>query len=147
VLGDARLRLREAPDKAYGLLVLDAFTSDAVPVHLLTREAVVEYFAKLRPGGLLTCHISNLYVDLEPVLANIAANLGYVGYVQIDDQLSNEELRRGKSPSTWLVMASSAEALEPLLRSGRWHPCRTRPELGVWTDDQSNLLSVVRWMK
>ena len=144
VLGDARLKLREAPDKTYGLLVLDAFSSDAIPVHLLTKEAIVEYFAKLRSTGVLACHISNLHVDLEPVLANIATDLGYVAYIQDDHRLSFEERRRGKNPSTWLVIAPSEETLEPVLRSGPWRPCRPRPTLGVWTDDQSNLLSAVR---
>lgn len=147
ILGDARLRLREAPDQAYSLLVLDAFTSDSIPVHLLTREAISEYFSKLRPGGLLACHISNEYVDLEPVLGNIAADLGCVAWVQHDHQLSGEERRRGKNPSTWLVMASSAATLQPLLRPGLWSPCQTLPKLGVWTDDQSNLLSIMRWRK
>lgn len=143
VLGDARLRLREAPDNTYGLLVLDAFTSDAIPVHLLTREAISEYLTKLRPGGLLAFHISNQFIDFEPVLANIAVETGCVAYIQADERLLPEESKRGKNPSRWVVLASSVESLERLLASGRWQPCKPQPNLGVWTDDQSNLLSVM----
>lgn len=144
VLGDARLKLRDAPSNAFGLLVLDAFTSDAIPVHLLTKEAIAEYFSKLHPDGIIACHISNQFVDLEPVLANIAADIGCVAYIQNDDRLLMEERRRGKNPSRWVVLAASEAALKNLLLKGPWVPCRTRPELGIWTDDQSNLLSVIR---
>ncbi len=147
ILGDARLRLREAADHAYGLLVLDAFTSDSIPVHLLTKEALKEYFSKLRPGGLLAFHISNNYLNLEAVLGNIAADMGHVSYVQYDDRLSEEEHRLGKFASVWLVVAASTTALEPVLDSGLWRPCRLLPDVGVWTDDQSNVLSVIRWKR
>lgn len=143
VLGDARLRLRDAADQSYGLLVLDAFTSDAIPVHLLTQEALTEYFTKLRPGGLIACHISNRFVDLEPVLANIADRIGCVAYIQNDERLQREELRRGKTPSRWIVLTQSGDALDRLVETGRWKPCRTQPSVGVWTDDQSNLLTVM----
>ena len=143
VLGDARLKLCDALEN-YGLLLLEAFTSDAIPVHLLTKEAIVEYFAKLQPTEVMACHISNLHVDLEPVLANIDSDLGDVADVQEDHRLSFDERRRGKNPSSWLVIALPQDTLELVLRSGPWLPCRPRPTLGVWTDDQSNLLSAVR---
>ena len=147
ILGDARLKIRESADGNYGLLVLDAFTSDAIPVHLLTKEAVAEYFTKLKPGGILACHISNQFVDLEPVLANIAEDLGCVAYIFNDDHPVAEELRRGKHASRWVVLASSTTPLDKLLASGHWQPCQTRPELGVWTDDQSNLLRIMSWKR
>ncbi|MCX7423941.1 MAG: fused MFS/spermidine synthase [Planctomycetia bacterium] len=145
VLGDARLRLRDAADRSFGLLVLDAFSSDAIPVHLLTKEAVVEYHSKLRSDGLLAFHISNNYLDLEPVLANLAADLGYECLVQNDDRLSKPEQQLGKFASNWLVMGTTAENLRPLQDSGRWRPGKTRPQVPVWTDDQSNVLSIIRW--
>ncbi len=147
ILGDARLRLREADDASYGLIVLDAFTSDAIPVHLLTKDAVSEYLTKLSPGGVLAFHISNLYVDLEPVLANLAEELQLVAYIQDDHRLVEEERKRGKQASTWMILARSADDLEPVLKSDRWRPARTRPELGVWTDDRSNLLGALRWIQ
>lgn len=140
VLGDARLKLRESPDAAYSLLVLDAFTSDCVPVHLLTREAISEYVRKLRPDGVMAFHISNNYIDLEPILASAARELGLVAFIQRDTKLSEDEARRGKSQSIWLIMAASEVPLRPTLGRGRWQPCRDNGNAGFWTDDQSSLL-------
>jgi hypothetical protein len=144
-IGDARLRLREAPAQAYGLLILDAFTSDSVPVHLITREAVSLYLSKLQPHGLLVFNISNQYVDLEPFLANIAADLGLVACIQVEYQIAEAEEKLGKKGSTWLVMARATEDLKPLLTDGRWRPCQPNPKPGIWTDDRSNLFRAVRW--
>lgn len=140
VLGDARLKLREAPDAKYGMLVLDAFTSDSVPVHLLTREAIGEYLEKLKPEGILVFHISNNYVNLEPVLASAGHDLGLVTFIQRDVRLSPEESRRGKNPSIWLMMSRSLDPLQPILRNGRWQECRGQQDNNAWTDEQSNLL-------
>lgn len=145
LLGDARLKLREADPNRFGLLVLDAFTSDAVPVHLLTREAIEEYLTKLADGGLLAVHISNRYVDFEPVLANAAESLGCAAYIRVDADVTPEELQLGKKGSTWVVIAPRPESLAPVLKGGRWRPCQTNPRLGVWTDDRSHLLSLLRW--
>lgn len=145
VLGDARLRMREAPDASFGLIVLDAFTSDSIPVHLLTKEAIVEYVRKLRPDGLLACHISNSYLNLEGVLANIANDLKFPCVVQYDDTMTREETLLGKAHSIWLVISPTESALQPIQGSGRWRKSRTRSEIGVWTDDYSNLLSVIHW--
>jgi spermidine synthase len=82
VLGDGRLRLREVPDGAYDLLIVDAFSSDAIPAHLLTREAVREYHRALTPDCLLVLHISNRYLDLKPVVGNLAADAGLVARYQ-----------------------------------------------------------------
>ena len=78
VVGDARLRLRDAPDGGYGLIVLDAFSSDAIPMHLLTREALRLYRDKLADGGLIAFHISNRYLDLAPVLGALARDAGLI---------------------------------------------------------------------
>ena len=82
VVGDGRLRLEEAPDAAYDLIVLDAFSSDAVPVHLLTQEAFDLYASKLSPGGAIMVHVSNRYLDLEPVVAASADHLGWTTSVR-----------------------------------------------------------------
>src|SRR4029079_9593971 len=76
VLGDARLQLQNAPDHHYGLIVLDAFNSDAIPVHLLTQEAIDLYTSKLATGGMLAFHISNRSLRLDSVLANLAKHIG-----------------------------------------------------------------------
>jgi hypothetical protein len=144
IIGDARLRLQKAESARYGMIVLDAFSSDAIPVHLLTVEAVGEYLQALQEDGLLVFHISNVFVDLEPVIANLAATLGLEAFVQDDVDISEEETKRGKMPSTWVVAARSAEAIDPIVRSGDWRRCKQRRGVELWTDQFSNVLAVMR---
>src|SRR5262249_2248470 len=93
-MGDARLRLdavrRERPAETYDLIVVDAFPSDAIPVHLLTREALRLYFDALKPDGVLALHISNRYLRLEPVVAGLAEDAGVGGRLLIDDPFAGE---------------------------------------------------------
>ncbi|HZI19189.1 MAG TPA: fused MFS/spermidine synthase [Pyrinomonadaceae bacterium] len=145
VLGDARVRLREAPEGAYGLIVLDAFSSDAVPAHLLTREALDLYLSKLAPGGLVAYHTSNRTLELERVVAGLASEAGLVARF-FDDPDYQPGL--GKEPSEWVVVARSAADLGPLGDDARWQPLGG-PGDGpgvVWRDDFSNILSVFRWL-
>jgi len=142
VLGDARTQLREAPDGSYDLLALDAFSSDAIPVHLLTREAVGLYLSKLAPGGMLAFHISNRTLDLRAVLAGLAGELNLVGYSRDDREA---DLTGGKDPSRWAVMARRVEDLGDLVRNPRWESLRDHPRPVIWTDDFSNLIGVLRW--
>ncbi|MEX2218546.1 MAG: fused MFS/spermidine synthase [Phycisphaerales bacterium] len=144
-LGDGRLTLAAAPDGEFGLIVLDAFTSDAIPVHLLTKEAVEMYARKLRPGGLIAVHISNQYVDLEPPLGRIAEHLGMACLVRRDDTSEQVQRESGRYSSIWLVMAHGKADLAPLSRDALWLSPVLRPEVGLWTDDFSNLWSVFDW--
>jgi hypothetical protein len=143
-LGDARLRLREAPDRAYGLIVLDAFSSDAVPAHLLTREALSLYLSKLAPGGLLAFHTSNRALELERVVCGIAADAGLVSRVFADREYRPEI---GKDISTWVVVARDAADLGALGADARWQPLDERlHRLEVWRDDFSNVVGVFKWL-
>lgn len=142
VEGDARLRLRDAAGGSYDLLVLDAFSSDAIPVHLITREALELYVRILAPGGLLAFHISNRYLDLEPVLANLAAELRLVALGCDDMSLTDAEFATGREQSHWVVMARGAEDLAGFQRRARWSPLEGRAGVGVWTDDFSSPLRV-----
>jgi len=145
VLGDARLSLAREPARGLDLLVVDAFGSDAIPVHLLTREALTLYFRTLDQHGVLAYHISNRYMDLQPLLGDLGADAGFVTLGQIEEKLSRDEEMAGKTPSSWVLMARSAEDLGPLVRDSRWHALKARPRPVVWTDDFSNPLSVMRW--
>ena len=136
VLGDARMQLREATAGGFDLLAVDAFASDAIPVHLLTREAFAVYLAKLAPGGLLAFHISNRYLDLVPQLAAQARAAGLVWRLR-DDRRATGQLP-GVEPSRWLVMAREEAYLGPLLADGRWQAPDTA-EVAAWTDDFNNL--------
>ncbi|HWA10536.1 MAG TPA: fused MFS/spermidine synthase [Opitutaceae bacterium] len=144
-LGDARRSLAAEPDAKFNLLVLDAFSSDAIPVHLVTREALALYLRKLAPGGLLLCHISNLHLDLEPVFANLAKDAHLVCLLRDDTDVSPKEYEAGKSPSVWLVMARSESDATQLAADPRWRPARGNGRQAVWTDDYSSLFSVFRW--
>ncbi len=144
VLGDARLSLAGVPDKQYDLIVLDAFSSDAIPMHLVTREALKLYLDKLAADGLLLFNISNRHFDMEPTFGNLAQDAGVVSLVQSDDVRSQAELDQGKQPSQWVVMGRQSAHLGKLVASPRWRPVRVQPNTAVWTDDFSSILSVLK---
>jgi hypothetical protein len=148
VLGDARLRLREAPDGQYGLIVLDAFSGDSIPMHLMTKEALALYLRKLAPGGLIAYHVSNLYFNLAPTLGNLAQDAHLAAMIANDTEISPAEHDGGKLPSIWVVMARNGNDLDALAadrsRAYRWEPLEGQPGARLWTDDYSNLLGVVK---
>jgi hypothetical protein len=139
VLGDARLSLARVADASYDLLVLDAFTSDAIPIHLITRDAVQLYVSKLRPGGVLAFHISNRHLSLRPVLADVAGSLGLRAIAQRHEVT---DASNGQSSSEWVVMGRDSTVVEALARDARWarlEAARAR----VWTDDYSNIVAAL----
>ncbi len=146
-LGDARIRLdavrRERPAERYDVILVDAFTSDAIPVHLLTREALRLYFDMLGPRGILALHVSNRYLRLEPVVANLAEDGGYARLLQHGD---TGDVRGGVEAS-WVLLARGPADFGELASDARWTAARLDPEPGVgtWTDDFHNLLSVFKW--
>jgi hypothetical protein len=140
VLGDARLGLSEAPGRGYRLIVLDAFSSDAIPTHLLTREALQLYLAKLAEGGILAFHISNDFIDLAPVLGVLSRDNELRCLVRRDLDISPIGARNGKSSSVWAVMAARAADLDALSKDQRWTPPPVRSHDTPWTDDFSNLI-------
>jgi hypothetical protein len=144
VLGDARLTLAQAPDRHYDLIVFDAFSSDAVPLHLISREAIGLYLAKLAQGGMLVFNISNRYLDLKPVFGNLAEDAGLVCLFQ-DYGVNETEQNLFYVRSVWVVMARSQADLGELTADNRWSLLSGAPEASVWTDDFSNVLSVFRW--
>ena len=140
VLGDGRLSLAAVADGTFGLLVLDAFSSDAVPVHLLTREALALYVRKLAPGGLLAFHLSNRHLALAEIVAAGATAEGLVGLSR-SGGVTPAQASQGKSPSSWVVLARAASDLGPLAPFAGWSPL---PRGGrAWTDDASSLWSVL----
>jgi spermidine synthase len=141
-VGDGRRVLADAPPGSAELIVLDAFSSDAIPVHLVTREAVESYLRALTPGGLLAFHVSNQHLDLRPVLAGIGRDLG-LAVLAREDRVSAVERRAAKLPSRWVVLARTPAPLEPLRRLG-WRPPPIDQDLRLWTDDYSNILGILR---
>jgi hypothetical protein len=144
ITGDARLMLVSQPDAVFDTLVLDAFSSDAIPVHLMTTEAMELYFRKLAPGGILAVHISNRYLDLAPVVAATADSAGLVSVAEIHvPTAAQRRISDEISPSNWVLVARGRTDLGRLAEDSRWH--ELDPAAGpVWTDDYSNILSVLR---
>jgi hypothetical protein len=142
VPGDARLTLATEPDGHYRVLVVDAFSGDAIPIHLLTREAIELYLSKLSTDGILAVHVTNSYLELEPVFAEHARAMGLAGRAW-DQEVTREEYDRGKFPSKWLLLARREEDLAFV--KGNWTHLKGRPGFRQWVDDYSNLLSVFNW--
>lgn len=141
-IGDGRVVLGRAGPAAYDLVVIDAFSSDAIPVHLLTREAVALYATRLRPGGLLALHISNRFVDFEQPLGNVARANGLKCAYVLDPPFDRRGRQvRGKSYSEWIVLARTREDLGTF---ARWSACASDPEARTWTDDYVNLWGAMR---
>jgi len=144
-LGDARLMLGAAASGTFDLLILDAFSSDAPPVHLITKEALKLYLSKLNPKGLLGFNISNRFLDIQPVLAELAVTAGISALAREDLQISPEESLAGKEASQWVILTGNPRIFHEFQLDPRWQPLRRSPDHQVWTDDFSNLLSLFRW--
>jgi hypothetical protein len=143
VVADGRRGLA-ADDATYALLVVDAFSSDAIPVHLVTREAVALYADRIADDGLIAFHITNRFVDLEPVLGAIANSLGLDALIQDDQSVTPAQAAEGKRPSAWVLLATGATPLEPFVEDGWWRPLVTDPADRVWTDGYSDLVGALR---
>ncbi|HEX8054310.1 MAG TPA: fused MFS/spermidine synthase [Thermoleophilaceae bacterium] len=144
VLGDGRRSLARHRGAPFGLIALDAFNSDAIPVHLVTREAIELYLRRLAPRGALMVHLSNRYLDLEPVMGNLARDLGLACRIERHEP-TDAQHERGYTASVWALLVRDPSHLGPLARDPRWHACEDDPGAETWTDDYSNLLGVVDW--
>lgn len=138
ILGDARLKMKEAPNGQYGLFIIDAFSSDSIPSHLVTVEALDLYLSKLAPDGLLAMNISNRYLNLEPLLSGLAQEKGLFARIRRDQQFDSATARFS---SSWVVMARNESTFGSILADARWRPLKGRV---VWTDDFSNILDLMK---
>jgi spermidine synthase len=143
ILGDARVSI-ERDDTRFDVLVLDAFSSDAIPVHLLTREAFALYERRLNAGGLIAVHVSNRYLDMRPALAGLAGEAGLDLLVQ-DQPISEEAARRGYASSRWVLLRrhDDPNPVWDAMSMGEWHAYRGTPSSRPWSDDYSNLVQAV----
>ncbi len=145
VLGDGRLSLLEAPEHSFDIIVVDAFSSDAIPTHLLTREAFSVYRSKLSENGVLVLHLSNRYLDLEPVVARLVKADGMAGLIRENTGRSRELLESGGDPSIWAVAAADASSFGALGSANGWRQLNIRDGIALWTDDFTNVFGVFRW--
>ncbi len=144
VLGDARLKMHDAPDRSYNLIVLDAFSSDAIPVHLMTLQALDLYLSKLAPGGMLVFHISNRNLELSHVVADLAQSRNLSALSLLDLTPAQPS---GKDPSHWVVLTCSSSDYAALANDPIAKRLVSDGAGDVWTDDFSNILSVFKWTK
>ena len=138
VLGDARLTLERESSQAFDVLVLDAFSGDAIPVHLLTREAMEIYCRHLTEDGVLAIHISNLYFDLKSIVTGLAINASFEATIVSDDEAACP----GSLKSCWVLMSTKKEILNQAV--GAIKPIVPRGKPVLWTDDKSNLFEALK---
>ncbi|WP_233144626.1 spermidine synthase [Methyloprofundus sedimenti] len=139
-LGDARITLKKQQNH-FDLLVIDAFTSDSIPTHLLTKEAIELYFSRLKSDGLLVFHISNRYLDLKKVLSNHAQNLGLIALIKEFRPQQNIPL---VYRSDWFILARNKDILKPLLSdksASNWQFPSQHPNIVAWTDDFTSIMT------
>ena len=136
------MNLQNAPEGYYGLIVLDAFSSDAIPVHLITQQAFDLYLSKLAEGGILAFHVSSRSLNLSPILADLAESRNLI-CIRFDD--SKPGSLEGKDPSQWVVMARSSPEISYLSINSQWERLNGRKGTRVWSDDFSNILRAIRW--
>jgi spermidine synthase len=142
ILGDARLTLQNAPSGYYDLIHLDAFSSDNIPMHLLTKEATEMYFEKLKEDGVILFHISNRYLDLEPVLADLAKNIGVLSIARLSNTEPIKNTNFESYPSHTLLMTRNESVIQALKSEG-WSEARMREGVSLWTDQFSNIIDVI----
>lgn len=141
IVGDARLTLSDQPDRIFDLIVIDAFSSDAIPVHLLTLEAVRIYLRKLSAQGALALHISNRNMDLRPVVAAAARELGLAAVVRHGGGVGATR-ETYKTPATLVALARDPVTLAPLVAREGWSPLHDAA-WQAWRDDYSNVLRAI----
>lgn len=141
VLGDGRLTLAASPD-SYNLIVLDVFSSDAIPVHVLTREAFAGYLARLAPRGVIAVHVSNRHMALAPVVAAVGRDAGLVAWVRRDDSV-DDLAQDYRANAEVVVLARDAADLGDLPSRAGWRPLAPRPDVSSWTDDYSDVLRAI----
>lgn len=140
-LGDGRLRIADENDGGFALIILDAFSSDSVPLHLLTKEAIELYVSKLAPHGLIVANISNRYVTLKNAMASVGLAAGLVPFYAEDTERSDDP---GRANSNWIVLARGPEDVGGLLQDRRWQSLAPRSTARAFTDDFSNVLDLLR---
>jgi hypothetical protein len=139
VLGDGRLSILNAQDGQFDLLILDAFNSDAIPAHLLSREAIEIYERKLKSNGAVLFHVSNRYLRVRELVTALARDAGLPALYREDNDIS----AFGKARSTYVIVSLAPDTIRPLAET--WSPVTSLPAVEPWTDDYSNLWALLKW--
>ena len=141
IVGDARLSLEKEPNNKFDLFIVDAFSSDSIPTHLLTQEAIKLYFDKIKPDGILALHMTNRHLALKKVLSDHAQQLHLAALIQ--EFKPSQEIPLVVA-TDWIVMAKNPETLEPLKQSqlGNWQKLPLYFDIKPWTDDFTNIVTI-----
>jgi hypothetical protein len=143
-VGDGRLLMNRAPDGAFSTIFLDAFSGDAVPTHLLTKEAFALYRRKLKPDGAIVVNATNWFVDLEPIVANVGSSVG-LSVVGKSQTGGRSPVNPGPTPTRCVVLMKDETLLARLSSRPGWRPPARHDETPLWTDDFCDLWSILRW--
>lgn len=135
VLGDGRLAIEREPAQGYDLLAMDAFTSDAVPAHLITSEAFTAYERHLKPDGILAVHVSNRFLDLAPVIKALADKHGFHGVIVYETS---------PTVSDWILLSKDPKALQHERIKSAAQALPVKAGMRPWTDDFHNIVQVLR---
>ena len=150
-IGDARLELEKVPDNTFDVLVVDAFSSDSIPMHLITAEAFDVYDRVTAPGGLVLIHISNRFINLEPALRGLVVDRGWHAMAHEDDPNAHD-VALGRTNSVWVAMSRDASVLDRLRATtadvpdqrAKWDVLRGNQPYVLWTDQHSSILQRVQ---
>jgi spermidine synthase len=140
-LGDARLSLEHEAPQQFDVLAIDAFSSDAIPVHLITKEALALYLRHVKPDGIVAFHVSNRFLELVPVVARLARENGVHAVAVFEDSDEDES----RTQSDWVLVSRSVQALmSKEIEAVGAAPAEDREDLRTWTDDYSNLIQILK---
>jgi protein-L-isoaspartate O-methyltransferase len=139
VLGDGRLKIGQVAAGEFDVLMLDAFNSDSIPPHLVSREAIRIYLGKLKPDGMILFHVSSRYLNVSRLVAAVVTDAGLPAYIRED----NDESAMGKLASTYVAVGRSAVSLGEIPKMDGWKKLSEETELRPWTDDYSNMLALI----
>jgi len=143
-IGDARLKLKDLAQKSQDYIIIDAFSSDSIPAHLVTREAISLYQSKLKDDGMIFFHTSNRLLDISSVVANLAADAGLDSrFIEITS-FAEEEYANYKSPSTALLIGSATQMNAATNFDANWKKIIPSPDVGLWTDDYSHIAGTLK---
>jgi hypothetical protein len=141
VIGDGRLSIQAQPDHEFDVILLDAFNSDSIPSHLVSREAVRMYMTKLKPHGILLFHVSNRYLDVERLTVGVSIDEGLSAFVRHDD----DEEPTGKAASDVVIAVRDPGDVDSIPNKEDWESGKKPTDIKSWTDDYSNMMNVIRW--
>jgi hypothetical protein len=145
VVGDARLTLEREPPQGFDVLAVDAFSGDAIPVHLITREALALYLRHMKPDGIVAFHVSTRVLNLVPVVARVAAEEGAHAVLITDDADNDETEPAPRARTDWVLVSRSQAALAvPRIAEAGAVPAQDEPSWRPWTDDYSNLVQILK---